>query len=202
MFKKNRNCFRQCRLKIITRAFCGLLSIALLAASITPAGSEENEDVAIAAFYSKIILNPIVIDGDPYKEIQESSWFEFPKEAVCAIKYEDADRIHYVIKTFSDESAAERNGYIVTHKGHCGTCSTCRILRPISITGIWPLPFGGVLRWPGSGLGAFIALRSLASVPLAQKRGTTMQKIRRASACAPVLISGYIMSPLINLMGV
>ena len=128
MFKKNRNCFRQCRLKIIARALCGLLSIVLVVVSISPASSEENEDVAIAAFYSKIILNPIVIDGDPYKEFQESSWFEFPEEAVCAIKYEDTDRIHYVINTFSDESAAESNGYIVTHKGHCGTCSTLQDL--------------------------------------------------------------------------
>ena len=128
MFRENRKCFWQRTMKIIARAIYGLAAIVLVAVSITPAGSEEYDEArAIAAFYSKVIRNPIVIDGDPYKDFEESTWFEFPEEAVCAIKYED-DRIHYVIATFSDESAAESNGYTVTHKGHCGTCSTLQDL--------------------------------------------------------------------------
>lgn len=113
------------------RTIRGLLVIILVAASIAPAGSQdeirEYDDAVIEAFYKKVIRNPIVVEGDPYEDFQESSWFEFPEEAVCAIKYED-DRIHYVIATFSDESAAEDYGYTVTHKGHCGTCSTLQDL--------------------------------------------------------------------------
>ena len=88
MFRENRKCFWQRTMKIIARAIYGLAAIVLVAVSITPAGSEEyDEATAIAAFYSKVIRNPIVIDGDPYKDFEESTWFEFPEEAVCAIKY-------------------------------------------------------------------------------------------------------------------
>jgi hypothetical protein len=116
---------------MIGRTLRGLLVIILVAASILPAVSQdeirEYDDAVIEAFYAKVIRNPIVVEGDPYEDFQESSWFEFPEEAVCALKYED-DRIHYVIATFRDESAAEDDGYIVTHKGHCGTCSTLQDL--------------------------------------------------------------------------
>lgn len=99
--------------------------------SIKPAiaenDTEEYPPEVIEAFYSKIILNPIGIDGDPYRELQDGGWTEYPEEAVCAITYED-DRIHYEIATFADESAAENSGFIVTHKGHCGTCSTLQDL--------------------------------------------------------------------------
>jgi hypothetical protein len=89
--------------------------------------SDEYDPMVIEAFYSKIILNPIGIEGDPYRELQDGGWIEYPEEAVCAITYED-DRIHYEIDTFADESAAENSGYTVTHKGHCGTCSTLQDL--------------------------------------------------------------------------
>jgi len=85
------------------------------------------DDEVIETFYAKVIRNPIDFEGDPYQAWRASSWFDFPEEAVCAISYEN-DRIHYTIATFSDESAAEDAGFIVTHKGHCGTCSTLQDL--------------------------------------------------------------------------
>jgi hypothetical protein len=131
MLQENRECFSRYTLKRIGRTFCVLLVIILMVYSTAPAGGEnkmqEYDDAVIEAFYNKVIRNPIAVEGDPYEDFRESSWFEFPEEAVCAIKYDD-DRIHYVIATFSDELAAEDNGYIVTHKGHCGTCSTLQDL--------------------------------------------------------------------------
>jgi hypothetical protein len=37
------------------------------------------------------------------------------KEIVCAIKYEDTEKIKYSIKDFSSATEAVQNGYIVTH---------------------------------------------------------------------------------------
>ena len=37
------------------------------------------------------------------------------KEIVCAIKYEDTEKIKYSIKDFSSAIEAVQNGYIVTH---------------------------------------------------------------------------------------
>ena len=131
MFQENRECFSRYTVIMIGRMLQGLLVIILVTAAIAPAGSQseirEYDDVVIEAFYKKVIRNPIAVEGDPYEDFKASSWFAFPEEAVCAIKYED-DRIHYVIATFSDESAAEDYGYTVTHKGHCGTCSTLQDL--------------------------------------------------------------------------
>jgi hypothetical protein len=131
MLQENREYFLRCTLIILSRTLRGLLGIILVAASIAPAGGQseiqEYDDAVIEAFYKKVIRNPIAVEGDPYEDFQESSWFAFPEEAVCAIQYED-DRIHYVIATFSDESAAEDYGYTVTHKGNCGTCSTLQDL--------------------------------------------------------------------------
>lgn len=88
---------------------------------------DEYTDSQIEAFYEKVILNPIAVDANPYRDSATSSWYEYPEEAVCAVKYAE-DMIHYVITTFDSEDAAEESGFIVTHKGHCGTCSTLQDL--------------------------------------------------------------------------
>ena len=131
MSRNNWGGFSRYRATVRGRSFCGLLLFFLVTGSLIPSGRgnelEEYDDVVVAAFYSKVIGNPIVVAGDPYEDFQGAPWFEFPEEAVCAIKYED-DRTYYVIGTFRDERAAEDNGYTVTHKGHCGTCSTLQDL--------------------------------------------------------------------------
>ncbi len=131
MGAKKRKCMRQHRHKMRDVMLRGMAAILLAAVIIRPAVAgdegEEYDPAVIEAFYSKIIRNPIESDGDPYRELQDGNWVEYPEEAVCAIKYED-DRIHYEIATFTDESDAGSNGYTVTHKGHCGTCSTLQDL--------------------------------------------------------------------------
>lgn len=110
---------------------CGLFLITVSAPDTLRAGDDnldhEYTDSEIEAFYEKVILNPVAVDTNPYRDYESSSWYEYPEEAVCAVKYAE-DRIHYVIATFDSEDAAEENGFIVTHKGHCGTCSTLQDL--------------------------------------------------------------------------
>ena len=131
MYERKWRCVQQHVLKINEMMMRGIITILLVAVTVNPAvgenEAEEYDPAVIEAFYGKIIRNPMEIEGDPYRELQDEDLIEYPEEAVCAITYED-DRIHYEIATFDDESAAENNGYIVTHKGHCGTCSTLQDL--------------------------------------------------------------------------
>ena len=43
---------------------------------------------------------------------------------VCALKFEDDSLIEYQLETFSSRSEAHAADYLVTHAGHCGTCSS------------------------------------------------------------------------------
>ena len=43
---------------------------------------------------------------------------------VCALKFEDDSLIEYQLETFSNRSEAHAADYLVTHAGHCGTCSS------------------------------------------------------------------------------
>ena len=47
---------------------------------------------------------------------------------VCGVQFVDADRMDYRLRTFHDREAAMRAGYVVTHRHHCGTCSSLRDL--------------------------------------------------------------------------
>lgn len=47
---------------------------------------------------------------------------------VCAIRFADAGHVDYRLRTFPDREAAIRAGHIVTHRRHCGTCSSLRDL--------------------------------------------------------------------------
>jgi hypothetical protein len=122
-----RHCAPDARAFILCGMTAILLAVVFYNRAIAESTADEYDPAVIEAFYSKVIRNPIGIDGDPYRELQDDEWIEYPEEAVCAIKYED-DRIHYEIATFDDEAAAQDSGYIVTHKGHCGTCSTLQDL--------------------------------------------------------------------------
>ena len=136
MIKKNRNYSHH-----LMVAMALLCSLFLIIAS-TPDTLRADDDAPgheytaseITAFYEKIIPNPISVDANPFRDYATSSWYEYPEEAVCAVKYAD-DRIQYVIATFDSEDAAEESGFIVTQKGHCGACSTLQDLATFSITG-------------------------------------------------------------------
>lgn len=47
---------------------------------------------------------------------------------VCAVQFVDAARADYRLRTFRDREAAIREGHFVTHRHHCGTCSSLRDL--------------------------------------------------------------------------
>jgi hypothetical protein len=82
----------------------------------------------IQSFRNTIINNPVQLAGDPYlagnSRVTEPPGDHTVKTAVCGIRFVDADRKQYVIKTCLDEAEAARSGYAVTHRGYCGTCST------------------------------------------------------------------------------
>lgn len=86
---------------------------------------------AIEAFKTKIAVNAIRFNGDPYAELNgkenTQQFIENIGNKVCAIKYLD-DNIQYELKTFDSKQEAFFSGYIVTHFGNCGTCSTLRDL--------------------------------------------------------------------------
>jgi hypothetical protein len=95
------------------------------------AGSMDSSEM-IQAFRNKTILNPVKQEGDPYlagnARVTEPPGDHTIKTAVCGIRYVDAGKKQYRIMTFRDENEAARSGYAVTHRGHCGTCSTLKDL--------------------------------------------------------------------------
>ncbi len=47
---------------------------------------------------------------------------------VCGVRFVDAERVRYRLRTFADRRSALDAGYLVTHRHHCGTCSSLRDL--------------------------------------------------------------------------
>ena len=45
---------------------------------------------------------------------------------VCGVRFTDLDRADYRLRTFPDEESALTAGYAITHRNHCGTCSSLR----------------------------------------------------------------------------
>lgn len=50
------------------------------------------------------------------------------KERVCAIRYVNNDKKEYEMQNFMNREVAEKQGWIVTHQGTCGKCSTLKDL--------------------------------------------------------------------------
>jgi hypothetical protein len=85
---------------------------------------------AINLFKKKVILNPYPeFESDPYLN-QTSDVIEMinktlnDKNLVCAIKYKNQQRIEYETKNFRYKQEAIDSGFIVTHQGRCGACSS------------------------------------------------------------------------------
>lgn len=57
-------------------------------------------------------------------------WFVEVKSntEVCAIQFEDESRSEYQLRTFPTSDEATAAGYLITHAGHCGTCSSLKNL--------------------------------------------------------------------------
>ena len=47
---------------------------------------------------------------------------------VCAIGFVDSTRVKYQLRTFPDPDSALKENYVITHRHHCGTCSSLRDL--------------------------------------------------------------------------
>lgn len=45
---------------------------------------------------------------------------------VCGIRFVDSDQVDYRLRTFPDRGSALEAGYVITHRGHCGSCSSLR----------------------------------------------------------------------------
>ena len=76
------------------------------------------------------LLNQIVNEGNPYRESREY-WLgqlAASETQFCGIRYSDSEKTSYELRSFASLSELSRDGYSVTHKGSCGTCSTLQDL--------------------------------------------------------------------------
>ena len=57
-------------------------------------------------------------------------WYEALSSdlSVCAVRFLDSGRRDYRLGTFQNRESAVREGYVVTHRRHCGTCSSLQDL--------------------------------------------------------------------------
>ncbi len=46
------------------------------------------------------------------------------KTEVCGVRFVNPERVDYRLETFPDRESAVAAGYVVTHRRHCGTCSS------------------------------------------------------------------------------
>ena len=76
---------------------------------------------------SKLVsINPIQSHGDPYDPLDRMAVRQYV-DSVCAFRLL-SDNYQYLLKTFDSPRSAAYNGYVVTHWGNCGTCSTLQDL--------------------------------------------------------------------------
>ena len=81
----------------------------------------------VAALRSKVPINPVLVNGDPYL-IWHAREPPLPSAGtVCGVRFEP-DQVHYRLSTFATIVAARTAGFAVTHLGACGTCSTLQDL--------------------------------------------------------------------------
>jgi len=81
----------------------------------------------LAALRSKIPIDPVTLQGDPYVVWQASHPSDAPAGTVCGVRFE-RDQVRYRLSTFANTAAARSAGFAVTHLGACGTCSTLQDL--------------------------------------------------------------------------
>ena len=47
---------------------------------------------------------------------------------VCGVAFADSSRVEYRLRSFPNAESARAAGYVITHRNHCGTCSSLRDL--------------------------------------------------------------------------
>lgn len=64
----------------------------------------------------------------PYGQGPVLSWYSSVSgnTEVCGVRFVDADRVDYRLRTFPDHNSALAAGYVITHRRHCGACSSLR----------------------------------------------------------------------------
>lgn len=92
-----------------------------------PPGLPAADARLVAALRSKIPLDPMALDADPYLTWRGKDPLPASPGMVCAVRFEP-DALHYRLATFATEEKARAAGWAVTHAGACGTCSTLRDL--------------------------------------------------------------------------
>lgn len=60
------------------------------------------------------------MEKDPYADMDENRLLHIEStlnnsDLVCAVKYDDEDRINYSLQTFENKLEAEESGFTVTH---------------------------------------------------------------------------------------
>jgi hypothetical protein len=100
-----------------------LVALSLLASQAVVA----DQASLLAALRSKIPLEPVPLQGDPYVKWGAGQPPGTPAETVCGVHFEP-DQVHYRLATFASTVAARSAGFAVTHFGACGTCSTLQDL--------------------------------------------------------------------------
>jgi hypothetical protein len=81
----------------------------------------------LAALRSKIALEPVALQGDPYLIWHVRNPARASAGTVCGVRFE-ADQRHYRLTTFANVVAMRAAGFAATHFGACGTCSTLQDL--------------------------------------------------------------------------
>jgi hypothetical protein len=93
-----------------------------------PPAPRSSDARLLAALRSKVAIEPIASEGDPYTSRRAQETPRTPAPAtVCGVRFEQ-DQVHYRLSTFADTRTAQSAGFAVTHFGACGTCSTLQDL--------------------------------------------------------------------------
>ena len=92
-----------------------------------PAPAPAADPALLAALRSKLPIDPIQVDADPYQTWREKAPPRQPPGTVCGIRFEE-DLVRYRLATFPSEAGAKAKGFAVTHLGPCGACSTLQDL--------------------------------------------------------------------------
>ena len=110
-------------------AVASLSAVALAQLPATPPAAQliTPEARLIASLRSKIPLDPMALEADPYLTWRDTGPPATPAGSVCGVRFEP-DQIHYRLAKFADTAAARTAGYAVTHYGACGTCSSMQDL--------------------------------------------------------------------------